>query len=59
MMLTDVPECVFGKCIAPLLDLDNLYRLTHSSRAMPVSLIAMGSIEKIVQKDSAMMEPVE
>ena len=49
-MLTDVPKCVFGKCIAPLLALDDLYRLANSSRAM--SLIAKASIQNILEKIS-------
>ena len=57
MMLTDVPECVFGKSIAPLLALDDLYRLAHSSRTM--SLIAKQSIQKIVQRDFAMTDLIE
>ena len=57
MMLTDVPECVFGHSIAPLLALNDLYRLAHSSRAM--SLIAKQSIQKILLKDSVMMDLVE
>ena len=55
-MLTDVPKCVFGKCIAPLLALDDLYRLANSSRAM--SLIAKASIQNILEKDFDMTELV-
>jgi hypothetical protein len=41
----------------PFLALDDLYRLTHSSRAM--SLIAKESIQKILRKDSVMMDLVQ